>query len=515
MQRHSNCLTNLAQVSTILWLVLTTVLPFILDTFGQIFTSTGFPEGFLTFLTLFPPFALYRGFAYFSAFKDTWTNPYSENTFLAWGEITPDSPLATVLITFALQGPMLLLLVLWLDQVVTTGYGVPQHPLFFLGYTYDDIEGEQLSDLEATGGTDKGHDVSKEEARVHQQEGLTRHAQDAVRVLGLEKIYPGMHGTSPKHAVQGLTVGIKRGECFGMLGPNGAGKTTSINMLIGLDTPTRGTAILEGFSILTQMQRIYSIMGICPQHDLLWPSLTAQEHLNFYGTLKNLKGDKLKTATAHCLKSVNLYDVRHSQARTFSGGMKRRLSAAIALVGEPLVVFLDEPSTGLDPSSRRLLWKCIEEAKANRAILLTTHSMEEAEGLCDRLGIFVDGKLRVVGEPVELTRRYGGIFLLTLSGVTAPEHQLSVHKMVAQLSPEHRVTYALAGTFTFEVPSSSTRLSDIFETMLAAKQQGFLTSWGISSCTLEDAFIKVATSQDAGQVNHPAVVAARVEVGQG
>ena len=134
--------------------------------------------------------------------------------------------------------------------------------------------------------------------------------------------------------------------------------------------------------------------------------------------------------------------------------------------------------------------------------------MGEAEGLCDRLGIFVDGKLRVVGEPVELTRRYGGIFLLTLSGV-APEHQLSVHEMVAQISPENRVTYALAGTFTFEVPSSSTRLSDIFEAMLAAKQQGVLTSWGISSCTLEDAFIKVATSKEAGQENHPAVMSVR------
>ncbi len=474
----------------------------------------GFPEGFLTFLTLFPPFALYRGFAYFAAFKDAWTNPYSENTFLTWQEVAPDSPLATVLITFALEGPLLLLLVLWLDQVLTSGYGVPQHPLFFLGYSYDNRAGKlALADLEAAGGQSKGRDVAKEEARVRQQEGLSRHEQDAVRVLELEKVYPGMHGNPPKHAVQGLTVGIRRGECFGMLGPNGAGKTTSINMLIGLDTPTRGTAFLQGFSILSQMQRIYSIMGVCPQHDLLWPTLTAQEHLNFYGTLKNLTGDALKMATAQCLRSVNLYDVRDSQARTFSGGMKRRLSAAIALVGEPLVVFLDEPSTGLDPSSRRLLWKCIEEAKKNRAILLTTHSMEEAEGLCDRLGIFVDGKLRVVGEPLELTRRYGGIYLLTLSGVTSPEHQSAVHKIVAKLSPENRITYALAGTFTFEVPSSCTLLSDIFEAMLAAKQQGILTSWGISSCTLEDAFIKVATTagQEVGQ--GPVEVCAELEVG--
>lgn len=206
-------------MSTILWLVLTTTLPFILDTAGQIFTSTGFPQGFLTFLTLFPPFALYRGFAYFSAFKDTWTNPFSENTFLTWQEISPDSPLATVLITFVLEGPLLLLLVLWLDQVFTTGYGVPQHPLFFLGYSYQDTQSPE-ADPEATADS-KGRDVAQEETRVRQQDDLTRHEQDAVRVLELERVYPSTLGNPPKHAVRGLTVGIQRGECFGMLGPNG------------------------------------------------------------------------------------------------------------------------------------------------------------------------------------------------------------------------------------------------------------------------------------------------------
>ncbi|KAJ1484399.1 P-loop containing nucleoside triphosphate hydrolase protein, partial [Baffinella frigidus] len=199
--------------------------------------------------------------------------------------------------------------------------------------------------------------------------------------------------------VRSLDLGIRRGECFGMLGPNGAGKTTTINMLVGFFRPSAGDAMVEGLSIRTQMDSIYALMGVCPQHDLLWNTLTAREHLHFYGTLKNLKGPKLREAIESALKSVNLMDVIDAKAGTFSGGMKRRLSVSISLIGMPLVCYLDEPSTGLDPASRRMLWSCIKEAKQSRAIMLTTHSMEEAEGLCDRLAIFVAGELRCVGEP--------------------------------------------------------------------------------------------------------------------
>merc|ERR1719352_1369137 len=478
-----------AQVSTILWVVMTTVLPFILDSIGQIFTSTGFPQGFLTFLSLFPPFALFRGLTFFRAFKDRWNNPYSDNTFLDWNEVPPDSPLAEVLIIWTLEAPVLFLLTLYLDQVMSTGYGVPRHPLFFLGYT---SAPEKTLDFDAEAPNDepgKAPDVLEEEMRVRALEGGSRSKadNDAVHVLDPRKTYP---GPPAKHAVRGLTMGIKRGECFGMLGPNGAGKTTAINMLIGLDTPTGGNAMLEGFSILNSMEKIYSIMGVCPQHDLLWPTLTAREHLAFYGSLKNLKGRALARATTAGLKAVRLLDVIDSRVATFSGGMKRRLSVAISLIGQPLVCFLDEPSTGLDPSSRRLLWRCILQAKTGRAILLTTHSMEEAEGLCDRLGVFVDGRLRCIGEPSSLTRRYGGMFLLKIAGAAGKDAQ--VHKLVAKLSPHYRNTYSLAGTFTFELPARDTKLSQVFADMIAARKAQVLTSWGISSCTLEDAFIKIA-----------------------
>jgi ABC-type multidrug transport system ATPase subunit len=211
-------------------------------------------------------------------------------------------------------------------------------------------------------------------------------------------------------AVKTLNLGIERGECFGLLGPNGAGKSTSINMMVGLIEPSEGTAVIGGHDITKDMDAIYTLMGVCPQHDLLWDTLTGREHLQFYGRLKGLQGEALQSAVEEALRGVNLWNgkLADKQSKQYSGGMKRRLSVAISFMGSPLVVYLDEPSTGLDPASRRNLWDVVKSNKRDRAIVLTTHSMEEAEQLCDRLGIFVDGQLVCIGNPKEITSRYGG-----------------------------------------------------------------------------------------------------------
>jgi ABC-type multidrug transport system ATPase subunit len=188
-------------------------------------------------------------------------------------------------------------------------------------------------------------------------------------------------------------------------------------------------------------------MSVCPQDNLLWESLTGEEHLYFpfpslaqpffnptcraasdhrpsasrppcryfYGRLKNLQGAALDAAVDEALKGVNLAEqsTRQKLSGEYSGGMKRRLSVAISLIGNPLVVYLDEPSTGLDPASRHQLWEAILKAKKDRTIILTTHSMEEAEVLCDKIGIFVAGELRCYGAPQQLTHRYGSNYSLT------------------------------------------------------------------------------------------------------
>ncbi|XP_058181545.1 ABC transporter A family member 10-like [Rhododendron vialii] len=316
----------------------------------------------------------------------------------------------------------------------------------------------------------------------------------------LRKVYPGMDGNPRKVAVHGLSLALARGECFGMLGPNGAGKSTFIKMMIGLTRPSAGTAFVEGLNIQTDMKQVYTSMGVCPQHDLLWETLTAREHLLFYGRLKNLKGPALHRAVEESLSSVNLLNggVADKQAGKYSGGMKRRLSVAISLIGDPKVVYMDEPSTGLDPASRIELWKVVMRAKKERAIILTTHSMDEAEHLCDRLGIFVDGRLQCIGNAKQLKARYGGFYVFTIT--TSSENEQEMERLVRHISPSANKTYHLSGTQKFELPKNEVKIADMFEVVEAAKSKFIVQAWGIADTTLEDVFIKVACGAEAFNV---------------
>ncbi|CAH2064994.1 unnamed protein product [Thlaspi arvense] len=311
----------------------------------------------------------------------------------------------------------------------------------------------------------------------------------------LKKVYPGRDGNPPKMAVRGLSLAVPSGECFGMLGPNGAGKTSFINMMTGLVKPTSGSAFVHGLEICKDMDRVYTSMGVCPQHDLLWENLTGREHLLFYGRLKNLKGSDLNQAVEESLKSVNLIHggVADKPAGKYSGGMKRRLSVAISLIGSPKVVYMDEPSTGLDPASRMNLWTVIKRAKTHTAIILTTHSMEEAEFLCDRLGIFVDGRLQCIGNPKVIKGRYGGSYVFTMT--TALENEKAVEMLIQDVSPNAKKLYHIAGTQKFEISKEEVRISEVFQAVEKAKSSFKVFAWGLADTTLEDVFIKVARTE--------------------
>jgi len=210
-------------------------------------------------------------------------------------------------------------------------------------------------------------------------------------------------------AVDSLNIWIKTGEIFGLLGPNGAGKTTTIRMLLGLLRPTSGQVFIQGELITMGRQRIKAKLGVCPQETVLWPELTVLEHLQFIGNMYDVKRRDIKGNIQNLIKGLGLEDKRNVQARKLSGGLKRRLNLALALVHDPDVVLLDEPSAGLDPQSRALLWERISELSKNRSktIILTTHSMEEADRLSDRVGILDHGKMLVLETPENLKKSIG------------------------------------------------------------------------------------------------------------
>jgi ABC-2 type transport system ATP-binding protein len=203
-------------------------------------------------------------------------------------------------------------------------------------------------------------------------------------------------------AVDGIELNIKKGELFALLGPNGAGKTTTINMLCCLLKPTAGTATIMGYDINQQPFKIKEIIGVSPQETTISEHLNAQEHLNLIGRIHNIDAKELKSRSQKLLETMGLAERAKDQVKKYSGGMKRRLNIMMALIHNPQVIFLDEPTLGLDPQARRAIWDYITQLKGEKTILLTTHYMDEADSLSDRIGIMDEGKIAALGTSHEL-----------------------------------------------------------------------------------------------------------------
>lgn len=208
-----------------------------------------------------------------------------------------------------------------------------------------------------------------------------------------------------KIAVDSLNLAINQGELFALLGVNGAGKTTTIKMLSCLLTPTSGDALLLGDSILTNSQRVKEKTNVSPQENAVAPNLSVEENLQFIAEIYGYNKQEAKNKTAEMLTTFRLTEVARDRAKTLSGGMQRRLSIAMALISGPEILFLDEPTLGLDVLSRRELWNTIKQLKGKVTIILTTHYMKEAASLADQIGIMAAGQLKAVGTLQELTEQ--------------------------------------------------------------------------------------------------------------
>ncbi len=204
-------------------------------------------------------------------------------------------------------------------------------------------------------------------------------------------------------ALVDLNLQIGRGELFGLLGPNGAGKTTTINILCGLTKPTSGTAKVGGFDVQKETAKVKELIGVCPQETAVYGYLTGEENIELFGNLHTMDKTNLKARRGMLLEKMGLKDDAKRRAEKYSGGMKRRLSLVLALIHDPQIAFLDEPTVAMDPQSRHAVWDFIKDLKQQgKTIILTTHYMEEAEELCDRVGIIDHGKLIGLGTPKEL-----------------------------------------------------------------------------------------------------------------
>lgn len=240
---------------------------------------------------------------------------------------------------------------------------------------------------------------------------------DAIQTTGLTKQYKDVL------AVDGLDLTVRRGELFALLGVNGAGKTTTIKMLSCLTPPTAGDAFLHGHSIVTDPAGVKSVIGVSPQETAVAPNLTVKENLALMCGVHGFSKEKSAKKTAQLARQFELQAILGKKAGKLSGGWQRRLSIAMALIGEPEILFLDEPTLGLDVLARSELWDVIRALKGQTTMILTTHYMEEAEALSDRVGVMKDGRLLALGTVRELkeragTDRFEEAFVRLVKGVT-------------------------------------------------------------------------------------------------
>ena len=218
-------------------------------------------------------------------------------------------------------------------------------------------------------------------------------------------------------AVDGVSFRIEEGETYGLLGPNGAGKTTTISMICGLLQPDHGTVTVSGRRIGPREVAAKSAIGLVPQELALYPDLTAEENLVFFGRLYGLGGDQLKSRVDDVLEVIGLVDRRSDLIKEYSGGMKRRLNIGIGMLNSPQLLILDEPTVGVDPQSRHAILESVEQLSgAGMAVLYTTHYMEEAERLCDRVGIIDQGQIRAEGTRRELVGLVGELDRVLVTG---------------------------------------------------------------------------------------------------
>eukprot|EP00928_Gymnodinium_smaydae_P043157 TRINITY_DN28977_c0_g1_i1.p1 TRINITY_DN28977_c0_g1~~TRINITY_DN28977_c0_g1_i1.p1 ORF type:complete len:1368 (-),score=147.58 TRINITY_DN28977_c0_g1_i1:695-4798(-) len=369
------------------------------------------------------------------------------------------------------------------------------------------------------GESSKDDDVKAEEIRCREHDG----ANEAARYQNLSHTYrlPDV-GSAPNicayvtrkfkyvNAVRGVSLGIQIGECFSLLGPNGAGKTTTLGVLTGeLRRPSEGQIYIHGHDLSKAKERrkAYELLGVCPQVDPLWDDISGKDHLLYYGRVKGVPEAELGEVADNLLHRLGLQtaDAKRPTGQ-YSGGMKRKLSVAIALIGHSQMIFLDEPSAAVDAGAKRHLWKVIKKRASDQTVVLTTHSMEEAEALSSRMAIQTRGQLRCLGTPAHIKRKYGTGYELevfvkysTTTTSIAQEQDEELKSFVqreisssAELIEKHADRYL----FKLSVQNGSLDLSTVFRVMELKKAGNFgIVDYSIAQPSLEQVFLRFAKEQ--------------------
>ncbi|KAK1799184.1 hypothetical protein P4O66_007434 [Electrophorus voltai] len=413
-----------------------------------------------------------------------WSNLFEAVT------VDDDFSLAQVLALLLLDA-LLYSLVTWYVEAVFPGeYGVPRPWYFFVLPSYG-CSSPRVALLKEKEEEEDAEKALKGEFIEEEPSGLV----SGVKIKHLSKVF--RVGNKTKEAVKDLTVNMFEGQITVLLGHNGAGKTTTLSMLTGLFPPSGGRAYINGYDICQDMALIRRSLGLCPQHDVLFDNLTVREHLLFYTQLKGYPREKIPDEVDRIIRILNLEDKTNARSKTLSGGMKRKLSIGIALIGDSKVVMLDEPTSGMDPSARRATWDLLQGEKRGRTILLTTHFMDEADLLGDRIAIMAGGELQCCGSPLFLKNKYGAGYHMVivkdaLCNVSAITHL--VHMYV----PKATLESSAGAELSYILPKESTsRFELLFAELEMNREELGIASYGASVTTMEEVFLRVGKLVDS------------------
>ncbi|EGD78617.1 hypothetical protein PTSG_11760 [Salpingoeca rosetta] len=360
----------------------------------------------------------------------------------------------------------------------------------------NDAAGAELERL----GIKEDDDVVHERERCVAARVATTGDADLLRVQRLSKTFVSGGGLcssaqlSSFVAVRNSSFGVNRGDVLGLLGPNGAGKTTTIAMITGEEVPSSGDVFVCGQNLQTQKWAAMRHMGFCPQFSAVWDNITTEEHLLFFAKLKGRSAAQAEALKRKQLSLLSIEEHEKKQAKQLSGGTQRKLSVAISLINSPDVCLLDEPSTGLDPQSRRVLWNVIKRRLRSTAAVLTTHSMEEAEALCNKIAIMVKGRLVCFGSPTHLKNTYGSGYTLEIKTRAAATER--VHAFVRENLPNAKQEETFSGFLSYQLEITDTDLADVFTLLEKHKTELSISEYALSQSTLEQVFLRFAKLQD-------------------
>lgn len=376
---------------------------------------------------------------------------------------------------------------IYLDQVFPNEFGRKKHPLFFLDCC---LKRNKDKRAKITPQNEEADDMKNKKENVEEVDAGLKELElqnQCIAIRNLFKKYP-----NGKKAVNDLSLTMYNSQIFALLGHNGAGKTTTISMLTGMIDITSGSAKIGSYDVQTEMETIRKSLGVCPQHDILFGDLTVKEHLELFATFKGMNPKEIPDAVEKIIADLDFIEKKNYLSKNLSGGQKRKLSVGIAFIGGSKIILLDEPTSGMDTSARRHIWEILKNYKQDKIVILTTHFMDEADFLGDRIAIMGEGELKCCGSSVFLKNKFGVGYNLILVKAEM-SHNPRIPEFINRHVPEARLLSDVSAEISFQLPLTAvSKFKNLFENLDKSLKDLGILSYGISITTLEEVFLKIA-----------------------